>query len=66
MKVLGILVRTRVDQVTEIGFRHAEEILQVSREFGHIFIDLAAEMAKITTARKGPNHRHRTLIQGSH
>lgn len=46
MKVLGILVRTRVDQVTEIGFQHAEEILQASRDGGHIFIDLAAEMAR--------------------
>jgi|ERR1043165_8615078 hypothetical protein len=45
MQVLGILVRTRNDKVTEIGFQYAEAILQVSREQGHIFIDIAAEMA---------------------
>jgi hypothetical protein len=45
MQVIGILVRTRSDALTEIGFRHAEEILQASRQRGHIFIDIAAHMA---------------------
>lgn len=45
MKVLGLLIRTRNDQLTEIGFPYAEEILRISREQGHIFIDIAAEMA---------------------
>jgi len=45
MQVLGLLVRTRNDQLTEIGFPYAEEILRTSREHGHVFIDIAAEMA---------------------
>jgi hypothetical protein len=45
MRILGLLVRTRNDQLTEIGFPYADEILNVSREQGHIFIDIAAEMA---------------------
>ena len=45
MQILGLLVRTRSDTLTQIGFKHAEEILQASRESGHIFIDIAAEMA---------------------
>jgi uncharacterized membrane protein len=45
MQVLGVLVRTRNDAVSEIGFQYAEEILQVSRQHGHVFIDIAADMA---------------------
>ena len=40
MQVLGILARTRSDKITEVGFRHAEEILKASCERGHIFIDI--------------------------
>lgn len=45
MQVLGVLVRTRNDPVTELGFSYADDILRVSHQHGHIFIDIAAEMA---------------------
>ena len=45
MQVLGILVRTKTDAVTELSFSHANQIIEVARAHGHILIDVAAEVA---------------------
>jgi hypothetical protein len=45
MQVLGILVRTKTDRVTELSFSYANKVIEVSRTHGHILVDLAAEAA---------------------
>jgi hypothetical protein len=45
MQVLGILVRTKYDKVTELGFSSAEKVIAIARKRGHMLIDIAESAA---------------------